>query len=45
MVEGKRGLLLVMLMIFSLHLLMRVSAKVDWSLLDRKAPKEEPVSL
>lgn len=45
MVDGKRGLLLVMLMIFSLHLLMRVSGKVDWTLLDRKTPKEAPVSL
>ncbi|MCA9781333.1 MAG: inner membrane CreD family protein [Candidatus Eremiobacteraeota bacterium] len=45
MVEGKRGLLLVMLMIFSLHLLMRVSGKVDWSLLDRSSPAEESSSL
>lgn len=36
LVERYRGLLLVILMVFSLYLLMRIAAKVDWHALDRK---------
>ena len=47
LVEGYRGLLLVILMVFSLYLLMRISAKVDWHALESlsTAPrKDDPLA-
>jgi hypothetical protein len=45
LVEGYRGLLLVLLMVFSLYLLMQVSANVDWHAIEGKKTLQEPTTL
>jgi inner membrane protein CreD len=42
LVEAYRGLLLVILMVFSLYILMRISAKVDWHALESRSRSKDP---
>ena len=44
LVESYRGLLLVLLMVFSLYLLMRIAAKVDWHALELRNSTSEAMT-